>query len=182
MHLRLSRFVGLAPERADEMVLAFEESDYLDRLSESPGFDGYLLGADRGRGKIAAMSFWHTQEDLEGSDQIAEAARAMRLAAARPERRAVLDRYEVVMHRDIETLRGAPAPLAARRRPASALDAMVDAFQESDYVDELASLQGYGGYLLVAIASTESNHGDELLAIARPARDKRSDGWAGAAI
>ena len=37
MHLRLSRFVGLAPERADEMVIAFEEGDYLDRLAEAPG-------------------------------------------------------------------------------------------------------------------------------------------------
>ncbi|HYH62541.1 MAG TPA: hypothetical protein VD766_11805 [Solirubrobacterales bacterium] len=148
MHLRLSRFVGLAPERADEMVLAFEESDYLDRLSQSPGFDGYLLGADRGRGKIVAMSFWYTPEDLEASDQVAEAARAMRIAAVRPERRAILDRYEVVMHRDIVSFEGHLRLSRLAEVAPGALNSMVDAFQESDYVDELASLQGFGGYLL----------------------------------
>ena len=179
MHLRLSRFVGLAPERADEMVLAFEESDYLDRLSESPGFDGYLLGADRGRGKIVAMSFWHTQEDLKGSDQVAEAARAMRIAAIRPERRAILDHYEVVMHRDIERFEGYLRLSRLAEVAPGALGAIVDAFQESEYVDELASLTGFGGYLV----AVDREHG-KILAMSfwQSERDVReSDHLAGQA-
>ena len=150
MHLRLSRFVGLAPERADEMVIAFEESDYLDRLAEAPGFDGYLLAADRGRGKITAMSFWQSEEDLAASDGIAEAARALRIAAVRPTRRPVVDRYEVVFNRDIQEFQGHLrlsrvadlAPAAWRRWSTH--------FEGSDYVDDLASHPGYSGYLLAA--------------------------------
>ncbi|MDQ3729853.1 MAG: hypothetical protein M3355_09725 [Actinomycetota bacterium] len=148
MHLRLSRFVGLAPERADEMVVAFEESDYLDRLSERSGFDGYMLAADRGRGKITAMSFWRTPEDLSASDQVAEAARAMRIAAVRPERRPILDRYEVVMHRGVGRFEGHLRLSRLSDLSPAALEAMVEAFESSDYVDQLAALQGFGGYLL----------------------------------
>ena len=150
MHLRLSRFVGLAPERADEMVIAFEEGDYLDRLGNAPGFDGYLLAADRGRGKITAMSFWQTEEDLAASDGIAEAARALRIAAVRPTRRPVVDRYEVVFRRDIQEFRGHLRLSRVADLASDALEAMIDAFERSDYVDELASHPGYGGYLLAA--------------------------------
>jgi len=150
MHLRLSRFVGLAPERADEMVIAFEEGDYLDRLAERPGFDGYLLAADRGRGKITAMSFWQTAEDLAASDQVAEAARALRIAAVRPTRRPVIDRYEVVIHRDIEEFRGHRRLSRMADLAPAALEALVDAFEESDYIDQLATRPGFGGYLLAA--------------------------------
>ena len=155
MHLRLSRFVGLAPERADEMVIAFEEGDYLDRLGNAPGFDGYLLAADRGRGKITAMSFWQTEEDLAASDGIAEAARALRIAAVRPTRRPVVDRYEVVFRRDIQEFRGHLRLSRVADLAPDALEAMIDAFERSDYVDELASHPGYGGYLL----ATDREHG-----------------------
>ena len=148
MHLRLSRFVGLAPERADEMVEAFEESDYLDRLGESSGFEGYLLAADRGRGKITAMSFWRTHEDLEASDQVAEAARAMRIAAARPERRPILDRYEVALSRDVGRFEGHLRLSRLADVSPSAQDDIVRAYEESDYLDQLATLPGFGGYLL----------------------------------
>ena len=150
MHLRLSRFVGLAPERADEMVEAFEESDYLDQLAESSGFDGYLLAADRGRGKITAMSFWRTLADLEGSDQVAEAARAMRLAATRPERRPIVDRYEVVLDRGIESLEGHLRLSRLSDLSPQGLESMIRAFEESDYIDRLEALSGFRGYLLAA--------------------------------
>jgi heme-degrading monooxygenase HmoA len=150
MHLRLSRFVGLAPERADEMVLAFEESDYLEHLASSPGFQGYVLLADRGRGKLTAMSIWRSLDDLTGSDQVAEAARAMRIAASKPERRPIVDRYEVVMHRGIKAFKGHLRLSRLADLDPEHLEAMVDAFQESDYVDQLASLDGFGGYMLAA--------------------------------
>ena len=150
MHLRLSRFVGLAPERADEMVVAFEESDYLDRLAESAGFDGYLLAADRGRGKITAMSFWRTADDMAASEGVAEAARAMRIAAARPERRPLLDHYEVVLHRGMKRLEGHLRLSRLADLEPDTLEAMVQAFEESDYIDQLEALDGFGGYLLAA--------------------------------
>ena len=150
MHLRLSRFVGLAPERADEMVIAFEEGDYLDRLAEAPGFDGYLLAADRGRGKITAMSFWQSADDLAASDGIAEAARALRIAAVRPTRRPVVDRYEVVFNQEIERLEGHLRLSRVADLSPAALEAMVEAFEGSDYVDQLSSHPGFRGYLLAA--------------------------------
>ena len=150
MHLRLSRFVGLAPERADEMVVAFEEGDYLDRLAERPGFDGYLLAADRGRGKITAMSFWHTADDLAASDQVAEAARALRVAAVRPTRRPVVDRYEVVLHQDIQQFQGHLRLSRMADLSPAALEALLGAFEQSDYIDQLSSLPGFSGYLLAA--------------------------------
>ena len=150
MHLRLSRFVGLAPERADEMVIAFEEGDYLDRLAEAAGFDGYLLAADRGRGKITAMSFWQSAEDLSASDGIAEAARALRIAAVRPTRRPVVDRYEVVFNQDIAEFQGHLRLSRVADLAPAALEAMVEEFEGSDYVEQLASLAGFSGYLLAA--------------------------------
>jgi heme-degrading monooxygenase HmoA len=150
MHLRLSRFVGLAPERADEMVIAFEEGDYLDRLAEAPGFDGYLLAVDRGRGKITAMSFWQSKEDLAASDGIAEAARALRIAAVRPTRRPVVDRYEIVFNRDIQQFQGHLRLSRVADLAPAAMDAMVDHFEGSAYVDDLSSRPGYSGYLLAA--------------------------------
>ena len=171
MHLRLSRFVGLAPERADEMVEAFEESDYLDRLSESSGFDGYLLAADRGRGKITAMSFWHTEEDLNASDQVAEAARAMRIAATRPERRPILDRYEVVMHEGVGRFEGHLRLSRLADLAPTALELIVEAFHESDYIGQISALKGFGGYLLAA----DHEHGKlTAMSLWRTERDMRS--------
>jgi len=158
MHLRLSRFVGLAPERADEMVIAFEEGDYLDRLAEAPGFDGYLLAVDRGRGKITAMSFWLTAEDLAGSDGIAEAARALRIAAVRPTRRPVVDRYEVLFNQDIQEFQGHLRLSRVADLAPAALEAMVEHFEGSDYVNELSSHPGFRGYLLAA----DREHGKVL--------------------
>lgn len=179
MHLRLSRFVGLAPERADEMVEAFEESDYLDHLAESPGFQGYVLAVDRGRGKLTAMSIWRSLDELSGSDQVAEAARAMRIAAVKPERRPVVDRYEVVMYRGIKAFEGHLRLSRLADLDRDALEAMVEAFQESDYVDQLASLDGFGGYMLAA----DREHGKlTAMSIWRSDRDLRaSDGVAGQA-
>lgn len=148
MHLRLSRFVGLAPERADQMVIAFEEGDYLDRLAEAPGFEGYLLAADRGRGKITAMSFWQSGQDLEASDLIAEAARALRIAAVRPTRRPVVDRYEVVLYQDIESFQGHLRLSRVADLAPAGLEAMIETFQ--GYVEELSTHPGYEGYVVAA--------------------------------
>lgn len=176
MHLRLSRFVGLAPERADEMVIAFEEGDYLDRLAQRPGFDGYLLAADRGRGKITAMSFWQTEEDLAASDGIAESARALRIAAVRPTRTPVIDRYELVIHRDIEEFSGHLRLSRMADLSPAALEALIGAFERSDYIDQLASHPGYGGYLLAA----DREHGKLTAASLWESQDamRASDGLA----
>jgi heme-degrading monooxygenase HmoA len=148
MHLRLSRFVGLAPERADQMVIAFEEGDYLDRLAEAPGFEGYLLAADRGRGKITAMSFWQSAQDLDESDLIAEAARALRIAAVRPTRRPVVDRYEVVLYQDIASFQGHLRLSRVADIAPAALEAMIETF--GGYVEELSAHPGYEGYVVAA--------------------------------
>ena len=159
MHLRLSRFVGLAPERADEMVIAFEEGDYLDRLAEAPGFDGYLLAADRGRGKITAMSFWQSAEDLAASDRDRRSgpgAQDRRGPARREGRSSTATRSS-----STRTSSSSRATCASRGSPTSPprrWRRWSTTFEGSDYVDELASLPGFSGYLLAA----DREHGKVL--------------------
>ena len=108
MFLRLSRVAGLPPGRLDDMVEELAERADSSGLSESSGFRGYLVAADRNAGKITAISLWETWADLEASDRAADEARAQRLERAEPAREPIVDRYEVVLQRGL--LAGERAP------------------------------------------------------------------------
>lgn len=99
MYARLSRVAGLPPERIEETVREFEE-DYLPALEGSPGFQGIMVGVDRGAGKAAAVTFWDSREALEASDRAADQARQAALDRAEPAREPIVDRYEVVLQRE----------------------------------------------------------------------------------
>ena len=101
MHARLSRFAGLPPERIEETVREFEEQ-YLPALEASPGFQGIVVGVDRSAGKAAALTFWESREALETSDRAASRARDAALDRAEPAREPIVDRYEVVLQREIQ--------------------------------------------------------------------------------
>lgn len=163
MHVRLSRFTGLAPNRFEEVVAAYEESDYLDRLSALEGFAGYVLAGGVGatdQGKLTAMSLWRTRDDLDASDELADAARGLRIASARPARPPIVRRYEVLLHRGL----GPSAPHLRLSRVSGiapgAVDAMVEAYEGGRYLDELAEAPDFGGYLLLA-----SEGRDEVTAV-----------------
>lgn len=101
MYARLSRFAGLPPERIEETVREFEEQ-YLPALEDSPGFQGIVVGVDRGAGKAAAVTFWDSREALESSDRAADQAREAALERAEPVRDPIVDRYEVVLQREVQ--------------------------------------------------------------------------------
>lgn len=157
MNVRLSRITGLTIERLEDVVAAFEDSDYVEQLSGLDGFAGYVLarglaaggGSNGDVGKIIAMSFWRSSAALEASDDLASSARALRATAARPSRPPLVDRAELVLYRGTTV-----APfLRLSRLPGlepGVGEAVIDAYRRSDYLDQLSELPGFGGYLLIA--------------------------------
>jgi hypothetical protein len=106
MHVRLSRFAGLDPERIDATVRQFEE-DALPRLEQAQGFRGVTVGVNHRAGQAVAIALWETEADMHQSERLAEEAREQAVATAGPQRTPVVDNYEVVLHR--EAASGSPA-------------------------------------------------------------------------
>jgi hypothetical protein len=102
MWLRLSRTAGLTPHRLEEMVEEFEKGIEDVGLLDAPGQRGYIVGVDRAEGKLTAISLWETREDLEASDRAAAEARRARTERARVRRDPIVDRYEVVIQRQLQ--------------------------------------------------------------------------------
>jgi heme-degrading monooxygenase HmoA len=98
MHVRLSRFAGLPPERIDDTIEEFREQQ-LPELEGQAGFKGVLVMVNRGTGQAAALTFWESEADLHASEKVASRAREAAVASAQPAREPVVDRYEVVLQR-----------------------------------------------------------------------------------
>jgi hypothetical protein len=63
MHVRLSRFAGLPPERIDDTIEEFREQQ-LPELEGQAGFKGVLVMLNRGTGQAAALTFWRASPAL----------------------------------------------------------------------------------------------------------------------
>jgi heme-degrading monooxygenase HmoA len=98
MHIRLSRFAGLDPERIEATVRQFED-EALPRLEQQPGFRGITVGVNRQSGQAVAIGLWETEADMSESEKLASEARDQAVATARPSREPIVDHYEVVIHR-----------------------------------------------------------------------------------
>jgi heme-degrading monooxygenase HmoA len=98
MHVRLSRFAGLPPERIDATIEEFREQQLPD-LEGQAGFKGVLVMLNRSSGQAAALTFWETEVDLHASERVAARAREAAVASAQPGREPVIDRYEVVFQK-----------------------------------------------------------------------------------
>ena len=98
MHVRLSRFAGLPPERIDDTIEEFREQQ-LPELERQAGFKGVLVMLNRGTGQAAALTFWASEADLHASEKVASRAREAAVASAQPAREPIVDRYEVVLQR-----------------------------------------------------------------------------------
>jgi heme-degrading monooxygenase HmoA len=98
----MTKFVGLAPERIEATVREFEQSA-LGSLREMPGFAGVSVLVDEGHGTAAALTYWESQEAMKESEQTASAAReqAITTGQAGPRRDAIVDRFEVVLHKTV---------------------------------------------------------------------------------
>jgi heme-degrading monooxygenase HmoA len=100
MHVRLSRFAGLPPERVDQTIQEFEQGA-LPQLQQLDGYKGVMVMVNRGTGQAAAVTFWETEADLKASDKLAGQARDQAVQTAQPEREPVVDRYEVLLRKDV---------------------------------------------------------------------------------
>ncbi len=98
MHARLSRFVGLGPERIEETVKEFEENS-LPRLEQQPGFQGITVGVNLQSGQAVAIALWESEADMNQSEELAAEAREQAVATGGPDRPPILDHFEVVIHR-----------------------------------------------------------------------------------
>ena len=96
MYARLSRFAGLPPERLDQTIKQYEQQ-FLPMLEGQAGFEGVVVGVDRGGGKGAAITFWDTEANMRASDAIADRAREEAASTAQAPRDPIVDKYEVVI-------------------------------------------------------------------------------------
>ena len=101
MYVRLSRLAGLSPERIDELIGDLEQGDYVSEIEGAAGFRGFMVGVDWEGGKATVISLWDSIEELRASDAVADEARAVRVQKAQPERAPIVDRYEVVLERQL---------------------------------------------------------------------------------
>ena len=98
MYARMTKFVGLPPERIDQAVAEFKQGE-LAALEGQQGFEGIMVLVDRPAGTAAALSLWQDQATMKASERTAERARESAVATAKPERFPVVDHFEVVLQR-----------------------------------------------------------------------------------
>ena len=96
MYARMTKFVGLPPERIDQALEEFK-SDQLAALEGQQGYQGIMVLVDRPAGTAAALSLWASEADRKESERIADRARESAVAVAKPERFPVVDHFEVVL-------------------------------------------------------------------------------------
>jgi hypothetical protein len=98
MHVRLSRFAGLDPDRIDETLRRFEQ-DELPKLNQQQGFGGITVGVNRSTGQAVAVVLWDTEAAMRDSEKLAAEVRERAVATAKPSREPIVDHYEVVLRR-----------------------------------------------------------------------------------
>jgi heme-degrading monooxygenase HmoA len=102
MYARMTKFVGLAPERIEATVREFEQNALTD-LEQMAGFTGVTVLVDQDQGTAAALTFWESQDALRQSEQTALEAREQAISSgqAGPRRDPITERFEVVLNRRV---------------------------------------------------------------------------------
>ena len=98
MYARMTKFVGLPPERIDQALDEFKQGE-LAQLEGQQGFEGIMVLVDRAGGTAAALSLWRDQAAMTASERTADRARDSAVATTKPERFPVVDHFEVVLQR-----------------------------------------------------------------------------------
>ena len=98
MYARMTKFVGLPPERIDQALDEFKTGE-LATLEGQEGFQGIMVLVDRPAGTAAALSMWDDEAHMKASEKTADRARESAVALAKPERYPVIDHFEVVLNR-----------------------------------------------------------------------------------
>ena len=97
MVARVSRFVGLPPERIEATLRMFQE-EHLPALKQLQGYVGVQVLVDPQGGRAIATTYWETQDDLATSDKLASEAREAVVSALDPDRPPLVERYEVLLN------------------------------------------------------------------------------------
>jgi heme-degrading monooxygenase HmoA len=98
VYARMTKFVGLPPERIDQALDEFKQGQ-LSELEGQEGFQGIMVLVDRPAGTAAALSMWDSEAHMRASERTADRARESAVALAKPERYPVVDHFEVVLQR-----------------------------------------------------------------------------------
>ena len=96
MFARVSRFVGLPPERIEATLKMFQE-EYLPSIQQLQGFRGVEVMVDRQGGRAIATTYWETKEDLDASAKAVGQAREAAVSALDPERPPLTESYEILL-------------------------------------------------------------------------------------
>lgn len=147
MYVRITRTAGLSTERLRALVAGYEGSDYLRRVPELPGFAAFLLGVDDRAGKLIAVSAWRELVDLEASERLADQATELDLLRKKPARDPLVRSYEIKLRRGLPQTHGWMRLSRLAGIEPERLDGLVHAFRDTDYVDGLAGMRGFGGYI-----------------------------------
>jgi hypothetical protein len=101
MHVRVTLFPGLAPERIKATLEHFKEES-LPKFEQAPGYCGMWAGVDFTGGRAIAVTYWDTIEHLHGSDAIANEIRTAAVTRAGVDRNRppITDHYEVVLQKE----------------------------------------------------------------------------------
>lgn len=102
MYARMTKFVGLAPERIEQTVKEFEQ-DALTGFEQMDGFAGVTVMVDQDQGSAAALTFWQTKEAMTRSEEAALKAReqAISTGQAGPRRDPITERFEVILDKQV---------------------------------------------------------------------------------
>jgi heme-degrading monooxygenase HmoA len=100
MHVRVTTFPGLPPERIKATLADFTEH-HLPLLEQQPGFLGVWAGVDYTGGRAVAVTYWESAAAMHASDKLASELRAAVVTKAGVDRNrpTITDRYEVVLDR-----------------------------------------------------------------------------------
>jgi hypothetical protein len=101
MYARVTRFPGLPPERIKATLEDFREN-HLPRLEQEAGYLGVWAGVDYTGGRAIAVTYWESASAMRASDSLGDEVRAAAVTKAGVDRNRppIIDRYEVVLHRE----------------------------------------------------------------------------------
>ena len=109
MYARMTKFVGLPPERVDQALEEFKVHE-LALFDGREGFEGVIVLVDRAAGTAAALSLWDDEEHMKATEAVAREARRGVAAMTKPERTPIVDHYLVYeVHRATGDVEAHPA-------------------------------------------------------------------------
>ncbi|MEX2193921.1 MAG: antibiotic biosynthesis monooxygenase [Thermoleophilaceae bacterium] len=99
MYTRLTRLIGLPPERIQATLQHFEEQD-LPAVEQMPGYRGLTVGVDEQGGKAFVITLWETREEMLASEKRAAEARDTAVSTLDPDRPPIVDHFEVRLQKE----------------------------------------------------------------------------------